>query len=134
MNERREKWLIDVLWRTASESTCPRTHVAAILHRDGRIISTGYNGSAPGKPHCIDVGCLVEWTTNPVNGKSEEHCRRANHAEANAVAHAARFGISVEGASLLTTHQPCRICQGILAVAGVENIVSLSPYLSDTGE
>lgn len=75
----------------AQLGTCRRSKVGAIIVRDGRIISTGYNGSPPGEPHCLDIGCLMD------NG----HCVRTVHAESNAIAFAARHGIAVEGATIL---------------------------------
>lgn len=68
--------------------TCKRARVGALIVRDGRIICTGYNGSPPGEVHCIDVGCDM------VDG----HCIRTTHAEANAIAFAARNGIATAGA------------------------------------
>jgi len=70
--------------------TCLRSKVGALIVKDGRIVSSGYNGSPPGEPHCLDVGCLM------VNG----HCLRTTHAESNAIAFAAREGRSTLGATL----------------------------------
>lgn len=93
----------------ATRATCPRRQVGAVLVRDNHILSQGYNGSPPGHPHCVQAGCLIE------NG----HCVRVVHAELNALCHAASEGISVKGATLYCTLQPCRGCTYALMSAGV---------------
>ena len=98
----------------AYRATCPRASVGAVLVLQNRIISTGYNGSAPGHPHCTEMGCLME----------EGHCQRTLHAEVNAIAWAARAGVRVEGARLYMWSSrgdgtPCRECQKVLRAAGV---------------
>lgn len=74
----------------AARSTCPRAAVGAVIVKDNHILTTGYNGAPTDEPHCTDAGCLM------VNG----HCERTVHAETNAVAQAARFGVSVDGATM----------------------------------
>lgn len=74
----------------ASRSTCPRASVGAVIVKNNRILSTGYNGAPPGELHCTDIGCSM------VNN----HCERTIHAETNAVAQAARFGVPVDAATL----------------------------------
>lgn len=96
----------------ATRATCPRLSVGCVLVRDRRVISTGYNGSLPGSPHCDEVGCLM------VN----DHCERTIHAEANAILFAARAGISTEGATAYVTHEPCSNCRKMLITAGVTDI------------
>lgn len=101
----------------STRSTCPRAQVGAVIVRDKRIISTGYNGAAPGEPHCTEIGCLM------VDG----HCLRAIHAETNAIAQAARFGISVEGAMLYlydSRHRPpCSKCRQLILASGIVGVV-----------
>lgn len=74
----------------AMRSTCKRAAVGAVIVRDNIILATGYNGAPAGEPHCTDVGCIME----------DEHCKRAIHAEINALNHAARNRVSLEGATL----------------------------------
>lgn len=102
-------YFINIAKVTSERATCNRRKVGAVLVKDRRILATGYNGSPPGEPHCNDVGCQME------NG----HCARTIHAEANAVAQAARFGISIEGARLYCTLEPCPTCAKLLQSAGV---------------
>lgn len=96
----------------AKRATCPRAHCGAVLvSPDNRILGTGYNGSAPGEPHCMDVGCLME----------DGHCQRALHAEVNAIAFAARHGVRIEGARIYVAgpRDVCRECAKVLKAAGV---------------
>jgi dCMP deaminase len=103
----------------AQVGTCPRAQVGALIVRNGRIISTGYNGSPPGQPHCIDVGCQE---------KVVPGCTRAIHAEANAIVYAARAGISTDAATMYCTHSMCATCAAIVASAGIVRVVYETPY------
>ena len=102
----------------ATRATCPRACVGAVLVRDHRILTTGYNGAPRGVAHCTDAGCAI------VDG----HCARAVHAEANAVVQGALYGISVNGATAYCTHQPCAGCSKLLISAGIEKIVYADAY------
>lgn len=103
---------------TSLRGTCPRAQVGAVLVMDGRLISTGYNGAPSHMAHCTDVGCQIE------NG----HCIRAVHAEANAIAFAARKGIATEGATLFCTHEPCSTCAKLLINAGIVAVHYMTSY------
>jgi dCMP deaminase len=118
----RQKWddyFLSIASAVAMRATCPRASVGAVIVRDKRIIATGYNGSAPGEPHCTDVGCLMK----------DGHCQRAIHAETNAVAQCARFGIPTDGATLYYWDSQCRPyddcvkCTQIMKAAGIVRIV-----------
>lgn len=98
--------------QAATRSTCPRKHVGAVIVRDRTILSTGYNGSIRGAPHCDEVGCLIE------NG----HCVRTVHAEANALIQAARHGIRLEEAEIYVTASPCFNCFKLIANAGIRTV------------
>lgn len=111
-------YFLDLADLVSSRSTCLRAHHGAVLTRENRILATGYNGSLPGQPHCEDIGCLIE------NG----HCVRTVHAEANAVAQAARHGISLLESTLYVTGTPCRKCAQLLASAGVQETVFRKEY------
>lgn len=117
----REDMFMDIARTVARRSTCLRAQVGAILVVDNRIVSTGYNGSPPGMPHCTEVGCQML-------GGAELGCQRTVHAEANAVAYGARRTLSTEGATLYSTHSPCRVCSMLLASAGVGSIVYAEAY------
>jgi dCMP deaminase len=102
-----------------SLGTCSRASVGALLVKSGRCISWGYNGAPPGQPHCAHT--------------RDEPCTNATHAEANALAFAARQGISTEGATLYVTLSPCAVCARLLIAAGVSKVVSKHEYHDVTG-
>lgn len=106
----------------ARRSTCPRAAVGAVIVLDGHIVSHGYNGAPPGQPHCYDVGCVDE--SSPLMGG----CERSIHAEANAIAYAARKGVICEGASLFCTHEPCRKCAELILAVGITTVLFIEPY------
>lgn len=104
----------------ATRSTCDRLRAGAVMVKDRRILSTGYNGAPPGMPHCDgEAGHLME----------EGHCIRTVHAEENCVLQAAALGgVSSRGATIYATHSPCYHCLKKLIVAGVVRIVAASQY------
>lgn len=117
----------------AERSTCPRGHVGAVLVANKRIISTGYNGSPPGMPHCDEVGCEAIQVIGELDVLLNDlikdfGCQRTVHAEANAIAYAARHGIETEGSFLFCTHSPCRKCLELAASAGIVEIIYDKPY------
>jgi dCMP deaminase len=97
----------------STRSTCPRKSVGAVIVRDHTILSTGYNGSIRGLPHCADVGCQME----------DGHCVATIHAEANAIIQAARNGVCIDGAECYVTASPCWSCFKMLANAGMTRIL-----------
>jgi dCMP deaminase len=89
-----------------------------VVVKDKRILTTGYNGSPAGLPHCTEVGCLME----------NEHCIRTLHAEQNAIIQAALHGVSTRDASIYVTHQPCFLCAKMIINAGIAEIVYQKTY------
>lgn len=112
--------------QVAGRSTCLRRATGAVLVKEKRILSTGYNGVPSGLEHCEVVGCLRE-QRGIASGSHHELCRGI-HAEQNAVIQAARHGIAIDGATVYCTHQPCVLCAKILLNAGVKDIVFREPY------
>ena len=102
----------------AERSTCLRRQVGAVIVRDRRILTTGYNGAPTGMRHCEEVGCLREKRNVP-SGKMHELCRGL-HAEQNAIIQAAVFGVSIKGAEIYCTNVPCIICAKMLINAGID--------------
>lgn len=109
---------MDVARTVATRATCPRASVGAVLVRDHRILTTGYNGAPSRVAHCTEVGCEM----------IGDHCVRAVHAEANAIVQGALHGVSLDGSSAYTTHQPCVHCAKLMISAGVRRIVYATPY------
>ena len=97
---------------------------AAVLVKDKRILSTGYNGVPKGLPHCEDTGCP---RADYPSGTHHELCR-AVHSEQNAIVQAAIHGVSIEGATLYCTHQPCILCTKMLINAGIKRVVYREDY------
>jgi dCMP deaminase len=107
-----EEYFMNLARQAATRSTCPRKHVGAVIVRDRNVLSTGYNGSLRGAPHCDEVGCLME------NG----HCIRTVHAEANAIIQAARHGTRLDGAEIYVTASPCFSCFKLIVNAGITKV------------
>lgn len=121
-----DAYFIEVAKVVATRSTCLRRNVGAILVTEKHILTTGYNGAPTGLPHCDEVGCLREAAGVP-SGERHELCRGL-HAEQNALVQAARHGISVKGATLYSTLEPCVLCTKMLINAGIERIVYAEGY------
>lgn len=111
----------------ATRATCDRKHVGAVVVRERRILSTGYNGSPPGQPHCDDVGHLLR----EIDGR--QSCARSIHAEDNAIFAAARFGQATQGATMYVTAQPCLNCAKAILSAGIQRVVYGEPYPDQAG-
>ncbi len=124
-----DEYFMDITKRVATRSTCLRRAVGAILVHDKRIIASGYNGGPTGLAHCLDIGCLRERLGIP-SGQQHELCRGI-HAEQNAIIQAARYGVSIEGATLYCTTQPCTQCTKMLINAGITEIVYAEGYPDD---
>ena len=110
----------------SSRSTCIRNQVGAVIVKDSKILSTGYNGAPKKLPHCEDVGCIRdELGVKP--GTRHELCRGL-HAEQNAIIQAAFHGVSVNGATIFCTTRPCSICTKMLINAGIHEITYIEEY------
>jgi len=109
-----------------TRSTCLRRQVGALIVKDKRILSTGYNGAPVGCKHCSEIGCLREELKVP-SGQRHELCR-AIHAEQNAIVQAAYSGTSVNGGTLYVTNQPCVLCSKMIINAGIKKIVFKGDY------
>ena len=108
-----DEYFMAIARQVASRATCDRKHVGALLVRDRTILSTGYNGSIRGLPHCDEVGHMME------NG----HCVATVHAEANAIIQAAKNGVRIDAATMYTSASPCWSCFKLIANAGCTRIV-----------
>ena len=110
-----------------TRSTCLRREVGAVIVKDNRIITTGYNGAPSGLKHCTEIGGCERERLNIPSGQRHELCR-ALHAEQNAILQAAKIGVSTEGATIYITLQPCVICAKMLVNAGIKRIVFKGEY------
>ena len=114
-------YFMNIAKQAATRSTCDRKHVGCVIVRDKTILSTGYNGSIRGMPHCDDVGHLMEGG----------HCVATVHAEANAIIQAAKNGARIEGSELYTTASPCWSCFKLIANAGIR-VIYYGEFYRDT--
>jgi len=124
-----DEYFMQIARDVGTRSTCLRRHVSAVIVREKRILSTGYNGAPRGMPHCEDVGCLREQLGIP-SGQRQEICRGL-HAEQNAIIQAALHGVSVDGATIYCTHQPCITCAKMIINSGIVRVVCANTYPDD---
>lgn len=108
-----DEYFMNIARVAASRSTCDRKQVGAVIVRDKTILSTGYNGSLRGLPHCDEAGHMLE----------NDHCVATVHAEQNAIVHAARNGAGIDGGTIYVTASPCWSCFKSIANAGLRRIV-----------
>jgi len=127
-----EAYFMDITFLVSKRSTCLRRAVGALIVKDKRILSTGYNGAPTGIKHCIETGCLRE-KLNVASGENHELCRGI-HAEQNAIIQAAYHGASIKNATLFCTNLPCSICAKMIINAGIKKICYNSGYADSMSE
>lgn len=125
-----DQYFMDIAKVAASRSNCSRRQVAAVLVRDKRIISTGYNGTPRGVRNCCDGGC-PRCSSDTPSGSHLTECL-CSHAEENAIVQAAYHGIMVKGATLYTTYSPCLLCAKMIINAGIVEVVYHQRYSIDS--
>ncbi|AYO31822.1 cytidine deaminase [Biomaibacter acetigenes] len=121
-----DSYFMEIAHVVAKRSTCLRRQVGAVIVKDKRIMTTGYNGAPTGIAHCEEVGCLRDELNIP-SGQRHELCRGI-HAEQNAIIQAAIWGVGIKGATLYCTTQPCALCAKMLINAGITRIVYEGNY------
>ena len=119
-----DEYFMEIATVVAKRSTCLRNQMGALFVKNKRILTTGYNGAPAGLDHCDVVGCAREAVAS---GTRHELCR-AVHAEQNAIIQAALHGISIEGATLYCTHQPCILCAKMMINARIAKVVYQQSY------
>jgi len=124
-----DEYFIEIAFIVAKRSTCCRRQVGAIIVKDKRILTTGYNGPPSGLKHCEEVGCLREKLNIP-SGERHELCRGL-HGEQNAIIQASLHGVNIKDSTLYCTHQPCIICTKMIINAGVKEVVFIDGYPDD---
>lgn len=117
-----DEYFMEITEMVASRSTCDRAFVGCVLvNKDNRIVSTGYNGSVAGNPHCNDIGHTMR----------DGHCIATIHAEMNALLYCAKEGIPVNDTRAYVTHFPCLNCTKALIQAGIREIIYRNDYRID---
>ena len=125
-----DEYFMKIALLVAERSTCQRHHVGAVIVKDKRVLTTGYNGAAAGTKDCIELGCLRNEMKIP-SGTRHEICR-AIHAEQNAIIQAGLHGVRTEGAVMYCTHPPCILCAKMIANAKIKKLVSCGEYADDS--
>ncbi|MFH1369523.1 MAG: cytidine/deoxycytidylate deaminase family protein [Elusimicrobiota bacterium] len=121
-----DEYFMKTAFLVAERSTCLRHHVGAVIIRDKRLLTTGYNGAAAGVKDCFELGCLRNKMKIP-SGTRHEICR-AIHAEQNAIIQAGLHGITIKGSTIYCTHSPCILCAKMLVNAGIKQFITCTDY------
>ena len=121
-----DEYFMSISEDVSQRSTCLRRKVGAVIVKEKRILATGYNGAPRGISHCTPKKCL-RMKHKIASGERHELCRGL-HAEQNAIIQAALHGVSIKGASIYITHQPCSICTKMLINSGIKEFLIKSPY------
>lgn len=121
-----DEYFLEVALSVAKRSTCLRRQTGAVIVKDKRILTTGYNGPPQGLMHCGETGCLRE-KFNISSGKQHELCRGL-HAEQNAVVQAATYGVPISEGSIYSTHEPCSLCAKMIVNARLVRVAFIDEY------
>lgn len=124
-----DEYFMEIAKVVAARSNCSRRHVAAVIVKDKRIISTGYNGTPRGIKNCNEGGC-PRCNSSAPSGTALEECL-CSHGEENAIVQAAYHGISIKGATLYTTFSPCLLCAKMIINGGIAEVVFNEHYSID---
>lgn len=129
MTDKWDKRFMEMAQFVSTWSSCYKQdrHVGAVIVRDKRILTTGYNGAPSGISSCAERFNCMRVDMGIPSGTRHELCY-AVHAEQNAIIQAAKQGICVEGATLYCTHQPCVICCKMIINAGIKRVVYRQGY------
>jgi len=122
-----DEYFLKIREAVSLRATCDRGRTGVVITKNNTIIATGYVGSPPGLKHCDEVGHLMRKVTYE-DGKTHEHCLRTIHAEANAICHAAKHGVSLEGSTLFCKMEPCDTCAKLVIAAGIKKVVCEMSY------
>ena len=114
-------YFMNIAKEVATRSTCDRKYIGAVIVREKTILSTGYNGSIKGLPHCDEAG----------HEMVDDHCIRTTHAEANAIVQAAKNGVEINKSDIYVTASPCYNCFKLIANAGMKTIYYGEFYRED---
>lgn len=117
-----QEYFMNLAMTVSQRGTCDRAYVGCVIvNKENRIVSTGYNGSIKGNPHCDEIGHTMR----------DGHCIATIHAEMNALLYCAKEGISVNGCIAYVTHFPCLNCTKSLIQAGISKIYYNNDYRVD---
>jgi len=121
-----DTYFMEIAHVVAKRSNCIRRQVAAVVVKDRRVISTGYNGTPRGVKNCCDGGC-PRCQSEASSGAGLNECI-CSHAEENAITQAACHGIALEGAIVYCTLSPCLICSRMIINCGIVEVIYENEY------
>lgn len=121
------RYFLDLCEAVSKRATCDRGRSGCVIVKDKRILTTGYVGSPAGLPHCDEIGHDMRKVFDDA-GKVTQHCVRTLHAEQNAIIQAAKFGVSIDGATLYCKMVPCRPCAMMIINSGIKRVVAEKHY------
>ncbi len=130
MNDQRPSWdeyFVSITRQVATRSTCLRRKVGAILVKNKRILTTGYNGAPMGVENCLEIGTCLRQELGIPSGQRHEICRGL-HAEQNAILQAAYHGVQIKESVIYTTTQPCVMCAKMIINSGIGAIYHTESY------
>ncbi|MHC5012348.1 MAG: deoxycytidylate deaminase [Planctomycetota bacterium] len=125
-----EDYFMEIMDTVAKRANCDRGRAAAVVVVDKRVVATGYVGAPSGLPTCDEIGHLIKIAYDERGGQ-HKHCVRTTHAEANAIAQAARHGTAINGGTIYTRMVPCLDCTKLLINAGIRRVVCQKRYHAD---
>jgi len=122
-----DEYFAAITRQVATRSTCLRRKVGAIIVKDKRILTTGYNGAPMGVKNCLDIGTCLREELGVPSGERQEICRGL-HAEQNAIIQASYHGVRIKGAVIYCTNQPCVLCAKMIINCGIRKIYYFEDY------
>lgn len=125
-----DDYFMKIAFLVAERSTCRRHNIGAVVVKNKRVMTTGYNGAVSGVEDCLKLGCYKD-QNNLASGTGHNECR-AVHAEQNAIIQAAQHGINIRDGTLYCTHSPCRLCARMAINAGIKRFVACIEYSDKT--
>ena len=125
-----DEYFASITRQVATRSTCLRRKVGAIIVKDKRILTTGYNGAPKGVKNCLDRGSCLREELGVPSGQRHEICRGL-HAEQNAIIQAAYHGVNIKDSDIYSTTQPCVQCAKMIINSGIKKIYCFETYPDD---
>lgn len=122
-----DEYFLEIRAAVAKRATCDRGRSGCVIAKDKQVLSTGYVGAPAGLPHCDEVGHQFKDTVHE-DGHRSRHCVRTAHAEMNAITHAAKRGVAIDGATMYCQMTPCRACAMAIINAGIKRVVCVKKY------
>lgn len=126
-----DEYFLQIAEVVGLRGSCDRGRCGAVITKDNRIVMTGYVGAPPGQPHCDEVGHDMQERKHS-DGTSSSHCVRTAHSEENAIIHAAKFGVTLQGTKIYTKIFPCINCARMIVTAGIVEVMAQNAYQTST--